>query len=304
MMSCVDERADSEDDCISDTQLSHPSFASADSDDESYAKKLARNTSASQHEAFTDNGLDSDDEAYPDKFARRANDSDDETYEAKARRKAMESDDEPYETKVTRKANESDNETYATKIIRRGNQVIVTVTSEGINGQQEAVEHAARLAKDCEKALLDKQKATRLKKKSEKKTAKADNPTKKESKSRVENTDSLLRRGARLVSSWFRPIPGGGCEHSKIRSPSISREMKHTQTMETDGECQSGTRGESGGTGRSTPYSSGPLPEKQSFHDEAHRSVNENMHIGNPVHQHVEISAVGEARRNLSFLGR
>jgi hypothetical protein len=73
-----------------------------------------------------------------------------------------------------------------------------TVTSEGINGQQEAVEHAARLAKDCEKALLDKQKATRLKKKSEKKTAKADNPTKKESKSRVENTDSLLRRGQDL----------------------------------------------------------------------------------------------------------
>ena len=102
-----------------------------------------------------------------------------------------------------------------------------------------------------------------LKKKSEKKTAKADNPTKKESKSRVENTDSLLRRGARLVSSWFRPIPGGGCEHSKIRSPSISREMKHTQTMETDGECQNGTRAEFGGTGRSTPYySSGPPVRK------------------------------------------
>jgi hypothetical protein len=48
-------------------------------------------------------------------------------------------------------------------------------------------------------------------------------------------------------------------------------------------------------------YSSGPLPEKQSFHDEAHRGVNENLHVGNSVHQHVEISAVGEARRILSL---
>ncbi len=43
-------------------------------------------------------------------------------------------------------------------------------------------------------------------------------------------------------------------------------------------------------------YSSGALPEKQSFHnEEAHRSVNENMHVGNSVHQQVEISAVVEA---------
>ena len=124
--------------------------------------------------------------------------------------KQNESDDEPYSVKALRKANESDDEPYSTKVVRRGNQLILTVTSQTSDDQLDDVDYATRLVNACAQKLTDKKKVSKSK---AKKTTKVDNPTKKDTKDRVEeNTESLLRRGTKLVSSLlgFKPRPGGG----------------------------------------------------------------------------------------------
>ncbi len=70
-----------------------------------------------------------------------------------------------------------------------------------------------------------------------------------------------------------------------------------TTTHAGEGRMPKWNEGESGCTGRSKPNES--PPEKQSFPEEARRSVNENMHVGDSVHQHVEIAA--GAHRSLDF---
>ena len=109
-----------------------------------------------------------------------------------------------------------------------------------------------------------------------------------EIRSRTEHTDrdeaaSFLSSGKKMISSLFgftSKVPGGGCKHSKIReSPDDSSFAPSSEVTEMPKhqECASEARGVNCGTGRSTPFSSGPLPSdpRWSLHNNGAHNLDE-----------------------------